>query len=457
MNRLRSLTPAQWRRLLTSLVTVVVIILILLGWSVWTTLSSLPISSPLTPLSTPTPLPPTTPTVTPRPSATPLPQFEIADAGAIAENIYQARGLFPRWEIPLTFLDRNDMSAMLANHAQKAPAFPLNEQPILQALDLWPEKPGLQADIAAQVNSSAALYISEEDQLYLQRDWNGSPDDLRLQLGFGYARALSNQYGDLLKLGQEAGTFDRRLALLSLADGDALYTLFRSLNVEPNTPRARELTENVAAGVLPSWRSTTPDFDRLTRLPLKIGIGFTAAGYEESGQGALDQALQRPPRSTEQLLHPEKYLAGDEPEIIDPVNPTLPTGWELTMTETAGEALMDFALKQWNPNVISPTLSGWGGDMIQEWRAPGGAHVVLWQTTWDSSTEALHFAQRMNLILPYKTGRIRATSTPPGFPNGHWWEGSLGYAYIRRSGSRVWLLWGNHQGVMKVVATSELP
>ena len=64
--------------------------------------------------------------------------------------------------------------------------------------------------------------------------------------------------------------------------------------------------------------------------PYEAGLEFVSTLYLEGGYPAVDDAFLDPPQSTEQILHPEKYLAGETPQVVTlpPLTETLVSGWE---------------------------------------------------------------------------------------------------------------------------------
>lgn len=444
------MTPRQ-RRLLIALAAVVFVAIALLGWSIAATLRELRTSSPLSLPPTPILRPTLTPTPTSVPSPTPTPPFETAEAGAISEAVTQARGRLLRWEVPLTLLTRYDLSVALYERYQATPPFPLQDRRLLETLGLWPAE-AVQPDVAVQAERVAALYVPEEGQLYLRRDWTGTADLLRAQLAYGYARALPDQYGDLPRL-MATASFDRRLALLALGEGDAMVTLWRYAGVTPGSAAAVELQATIVSATVPAWRPAVPLLARIAGLPLTLGPHFVLSLTTTTEGGVLNEALNRPPRSTEQLLHPERYLAGDEPVVLEPVVPALKRGWELTLMETAGEALMEVTLETWAQGLaFTPTLTGWGGDLLQVWTGPQGAQVVLWQTAWDTGPDAVRFAAQVERLLPRRLGRVTDRTAAGTLPPGQWWGGTAGYAFLWRHADRVWVVWGPDQATVETIA-----
>jgi len=446
------LTPSQ-RRLLIGLGVVLVVVLGAMAWTVWTSLQAMPTIS-LIPTPSPAPTWTPTPTITPVPTVTPTPFFATGEAGEIARQVAEAREVLPRWETPLTFVDTYDLSVVLYRYYQETPPFPLSAQRMLMALDLWPAV-DVEADPVSQAETIGAIYLPAERQLYLRRDWEDSFRKLRSQAAYGYARALSEQYGDLARLRADATSLDQILALDAAALGDALVTFWRYADVEPGSPGAEALQGLLEPAILPLWRDSSPELDALTRLSLELGRDFAVARYEAEGLSALDDILRQPPRTTEQLLHPLEYEAHGDFTALAPLEPDLDAGWTLTQTGMAGQALLQFTFEAWASEKMTTTVEGWDGDLLQIWSGPEGDEVVLWQTVWDSRFDAFNVEAQVPARLPDRvSGYVREAERPEGLLPGTWWEGSGGAAFFYRYLDRVWLVWGDDVEVVERVAAA---
>lgn len=467
----RELTSRQ-RLVLISLTVSVVLVIGILGWSVWTTLTSQPALSPLptttyqdsilpSPSPSLTPTPPPSPTPTLPPTSTPLPPFDVAQAGLIAASVSDARGLLPRWSTPLTLVDAYKMSVILYRRYTTQPPLPLQIQTTLRALRLWPwEDEQVHVDPVTQATALAALYASDTDELYVRRDWTGVRDILKWQIAYGYARAIPNQYGQLPQLIANADSLDRRLALTAVGDGDALFSLWLYAGAAPGSAQALALEETIATATIPRWKTSDPLLDDLSRLTLDLGGTFVTDLYAQGGVAAVDAAVLRPPRSTEQLLHVDRYREDDAPELLTPLQPALERGWVLTHTETLGEALLRLALLEWsNGTIAADSIAHWGGDLLQVWAGPAGADAVLWQTTWDSNQGAVDFYGKLLNILPRPLlpGLIRDTTPAARLPAGRWWSGRQGAVFLYRSLNRVWLVWGTNATAVETIGATLKP
>ncbi len=461
MRWLRQLSGRQ-RRLLGLLVAIILGIGFLLGWMVWNSFQNIPIVSPLpTPTSGPTATPTIAPTATPTPipSPTPTPFFETADAGLIARDVAAARGVLPRWEVPLTLIDNYDFSIVLYRRYVARPPFPLSDRLLLQSLGLWPAEGGdIQPDVVIQAQRAAALYFPEDAELYLRRDWQGSIAQQRLLVAYGFAHALADQYSDLARLQAESTSFDRRLALAALAEGDALIALWRYAGLEPGSAAADTFLAELTPATLPSWRGADVALvERLARLPLELGRDYALAIYEAEGLAGLDAALRRPPRTTAQILQP--MLPVGAVSGVEPVSPALKKGWAITLTESVGAALTGITLDEWNyhanPELTAAIAATWNGDLLQAWQGPAGESVQLWQIVWNSSQQTVAFFSLMRELLPGRiAGPIEDTIAPAKLPAGRWWSGPAGAAFLRREGNRVWLVWGDDVAMVEAAAAT---
>lgn len=452
------LTLSQ-RRILLGLAAGVILVLGLLGWGVWHTIRVGPFTSPaLTPtaLQTSTMTLTLSPTPAPTETLTPVPTFSVADAGNIADRVAEARNILPLWGTPLTLVTEHEMTTMIYQHHQAHPPLVLQLRVPLQALRVWFWEE-VQTDPRAQAQNTAAIYILESEEIYLQRAWNGAYDVLDAQLAYGYARAIPDQHGDLPHLLAEAATLDRKLALLAVADGDALIALYLYNEVEPGSEQAQALARTVAQASLPYWKSEDLLLTDLSRLTLTMGNTFATYRYAQGGAAALDEDILRPPRSTEQMLHPERYASNETPVMLAPLDVELGKDWELYYEDTLGEALLRLVILEWSKGKLqADSVADWGGDLIQIWRGPDEHDVVALHLAWDSNKTAGLFYGKMLELLPNPLLIGRENQEPPTqeLPAGRWWSGTQGAVFLRRSGEQVYLIWGSDSIAVEEVSVA---
>ncbi len=147
--------------------------------------------------------------------------------------------------------------------------------------------------------------------------------------------------------------------------------------------------------------------------PYVLGMSFVqrgnAMGWMAGGYPVDDVNLvyKKPPLSSEQILHPEKYW--DEDQLDDPIPVSLGAAgaalggaWTRVNDGVLGEINLAMLVGAPTPDPADPAgvlgsawtnsaATGWGGDHYELWTR-GKKSVVLLSTTWDSEHDAEEFA-----------------------------------------------------------------
>jgi hypothetical protein len=215
-----------------------------------------------------------------------------------------------------------------------------------------------------------------------------------------FAHELQDRHFDLESLGLEEATeeSDLRLAILTLVEGDAtsVQTTWMTANLSP-----AELGQIVAEAADPEILAVlarTPAILLETSLfAYQAGAAFVGALLAQGGYGAVDAAYEALPTSTEQIIHPEKYLAAEAP--VDVVLPSdlaarFGAGWTLDAQDTLGELQLRVWLREGGlkGDVARVATEGWGGDRVALLAAAGRAgDVVVLVTEWDTTADASEF------------------------------------------------------------------
>lgn len=113
---------------------------------------------------------------------------------------------------------------------------------------------------------------------------------------------------------------------------------------------------------------------------------------------------ERMPRSSEQILHPERYVQGDHPVTIHFVDDS--TG--VITEDVVGEFEIHLLGAQLTNGVTggAPPAIGWGGDRYRVYRSQVGPALV-WYLVWDDPASAASFRAG--------TGALLARRSKPGW------------------------------------------
>ncbi|MGE3545035.1 MAG: hypothetical protein AB7L28_13935, partial [Kofleriaceae bacterium] len=227
--------------------------------------------------------------------------------------------------------------------------------------------------------------------------------------------ALQDQAFDLRKF--EAipdGEDDALLARRALVEGDGI-ALMLEIMLKRNGSPAPWSNPMVADAIVKTMALPTGEGDRLDAAPLAIreamvfpyraGFSFVAALRRRQPWSAVDAAFARPPRSTEQILHPERYFAGDQPVPIQITPPIALRGFSQLHTTVWGELGFDLFLRSHGIDeaTAAQAAAGWGGDRVIVLARPGDPRperaVAIARTEWDTEVDAIEAAEAVGHVL----------------------------------------------------------
>src|SRR5882672_6540089 len=158
----------------------------------------------------------------------------------------------------------------------------------------------------------AGYYDPKTGQFHLA-DWIDL-DGQRPIMAHELTHALQDQHFNLRRFEHwPKGDSDAELATHALIEGDA--TLAMALYVANNPLRALAFLKSLGTmGMASQELEKAPRALRETLLfPYQQGTDWTKNLYKQAGWNPVSRAFTELPQSTEQILHPEKYLAHEAP------------------------------------------------------------------------------------------------------------------------------------------------
>lgn len=311
----------------------------------------------------------------------------------------------------------------------------------------------------------AGFYDWRTKTLYLI---DNVPDDLRRMVtSHELTHTLQDQYVGIqnLPISREKENDDRIMATQALMEGDAVsvmldYALRSSKKDSTMLPDLDPLVDELTGSMGGQLMASAPAYVRQNMLfPYIQGFAFTRQLRQSGGWSRVDRAFEDPPMSTEQILHPEKYLeAMDIPTAItlQPLSEELGQGWTFLDKNTMGEFNINILLNEFLKDAPKATTMGWDGDLYQVYEHnPSGKTALVWFTTWDSNTDAQEFFEDYASVLKKKYGseRIDAWQNRRAFPT--YKNGSrVTEAYMELRGNDVLVLDGVPDASMAAVRAS---
>jgi hypothetical protein len=330
---------------------------------------------------------------------------------AIEPQVVQIRGLTPKASVQPKLLDDAGLKKLVQDSFSKdnPPEIVAANGRLLKALGLLDQAASLQ-DLYIELLGSqvAGLYNPDDKQLYVVSKSGAIGPTEKVTFAHEYTHALQDQNFNLKGLAlDQIGEGDRALGRLSLVEGDA--TLLMSYWAAANLTQAETL-QMLGESLNPETTKVLTDMPAVLResllFPYTTGLTFIQGLQTTGGWQAVNDAFARPPASTEQVIHPDKYAAGEAPVVVDLPNDLatrLGAGWKVGLEDTLGE----FSLRVWLANAgggkgaasALPASEGWGGDRVALLDGPDAATAVAISTTWDTAADAAEFETAARLVV----------------------------------------------------------
>jgi len=278
-------------------------------------------------------------------------------------------------------------------------------------------------------------------------------DENKTVIAHELTHALADQHYDLDALHKEAkNDDDRSLAVSALIEGEATLAMMGAQMDDWDGSKvvkmpADDLDRGLSfitpflsmMGGGKSLKSAPPIISETMIFPYLRGMVFCAKLANKGGWKSVDEAYRNPPASTEQILHPEKYVARpDLPTSIDlgELKPGEP--WKEVGRNVLGELQTAVMLGRQGTRAAA----GWDGDRYAVFEGPDQKLGLVWFSTWDSEDEAREFAQA---YTRYQTRRMGKDSfQPEKIPDSLWRCRDNVCQVVERRGADVAVIEGFH-------------
>ena len=246
----------------------------------------------------------------------------------------------------------------------------------------------------------AGFYRPDDKTLYVVSRSGTITSADKITFAHEYDHALQDAtfpvFKDMKELLDET---DRALARAAIYEGDATWLMFQwgSAHLTPE-----EFAAAQAAGADPESMAvlarTPPILVESLLFPYTAGPAFIVPIHTAGSWAAVDALYDELPLSTEQILHPDKFRAGEQPVAVK-LPATLASGMGDGWTEAIQDTFGEFQLGVWlresgiSASDASAAAAGWGGDRLAVLNGPAGAWAVVMRSTWDTEADATGFRQ----------------------------------------------------------------
>jgi len=236
----------------------------------------------------------------------------------------------------------------------------------------------------------AGYYDPDSSALYVPVDID--PAQARIVISHELVHALQHQYVDLDSLIQQKRQNDRRSAAQAILEGQATLAQILVLMPEQQVESLpdfwglrdalgqQQAQMRIFAGA-PLWLRESLIF------PYLGGAEFVR--WFERGHPGKEPFGSLMPISTEQILHTDRYAAGDRPIALGFVGPAQDA---VAYENDLGEFETRLLLQQFlgDEREATTLATGWGGDRYEV--LGRDADAVVWYSVWDNAAAANRFA-----------------------------------------------------------------
>lgn len=314
---------------------------------------------------------------------------------SLVPEVERATGL--RFERPPRFATRtrDQVHAYLVAKLEEefSPARIQGVEAAYRLLGLLPDSVDIRALLLGLYTEQVAGYY-DPDSLTLYAVAGARGEQLRLVLAHELVHALQHERLPLERLLKDLSNADRVAASQAVLEGHATVAMLgvmipdRAALLDPEFWKLYRDQVKTAQTTMPVFASAPLILREGLIFPYLAGAEFIR-WWQMQGTGGPLPGPDALPASTEQILHPERYQAGDAPIPVRFADSAPGVLHEDTMGE--------LELQVWNAvlrgggEVLTDLAIGWGGDRFRVYATPGGPALVLY-TVWDDSVSARRFA-----------------------------------------------------------------
>lgn len=275
-----------------------------------------------------------------------------------------------------------------------------------RAIELIPIEYEFEAGILKLLQEQiAGFYDPEDDGMYLLDDLSETLKEETLD--HELVHALQDQSFDLQPMLKfKAGEGDATAAAQALIEGDATSAM---IDVGTDTEGAG-MNVDIGAmrklmSVSSAFSSDTPAFLQETLVsPYVDGLAFVNALRRRDGWPGVDRAFRALPTTTEQILHPEKFIARELAVVVPtPSITALGAGFRADLVDSMGELGMRLAFETAYPrDLAAKAAQGWGGDryvVASKSSSAGMTYALVWSGVMDTRDDAVELSKAFEKLF----------------------------------------------------------
>ncbi|HXB72898.1 MAG TPA: hypothetical protein VNY05_31975 [Candidatus Acidoferrales bacterium] len=376
----------------------------------------------------------------------PRAQALCAQIAGIAATLTTISGMPLKHPVPCDYISKEKISEFL-NKRVKEVAKPEEiraEEMTLKKFGLVPEDFDLAKNTVELLTEQAAAFYDYDKKKLFITDSTPSENQEPV-LAHELSHAIADQSYNLAKFihaGRKSD--DGSTARLAVMEGQATWLMSEFLarkmgQTLKGSPALVSMMSNLSdtgGGQFPVFENS-PLYLRLTLVfPYTKGMLFQNAVFERDGEAGFGEVFRKPPVSTQQIIHPDKYFSGVKPTQPDLPDPHLKRDYKSLVGGTLGELEHGVMLEQFVGKTraaeIAPHWRGCTFELRENKKAARA--VLLYAAEWDSEPSARQFFEAYREVLKRKWKNLVVASESADAVTG---DGDDGRFALRRQGNIV--------------------
>lgn len=321
------------------------------------------------------------------------------------------RGLTFKHPVDVSLAPDGEFQQELLKDFDKETPGIVEEQQVLRALGLIPADFDLVDAERSLLSIGVVGFYDPDTKRLLVRASEITPFT-REVLAHELTHALDDQYFDLNRPQLDNPDDESGYGFLGLVEGNARRVeddYLASLSAAERDQAESEEQDLVAQH--PEVLDLPQILITLEQSPYDDGPAFIHALLAAGGQARLDNAFALPPVTSEQILHPDKYLSAEGPVAV----PLPKADGTLLNKGAMGELLIREMLFDSVPSSaeVNRAIDGWGGDAYVTWTDATGRSCLRDTVVGDTPTDTNELGQA---ITDWAQDHDVVVDAPPSGP-----------------------------------------
>jgi hypothetical protein len=235
------------------------------------------------------------------------------------------------------------------------------------------------------VNNARGMYNERTKELLATSDYRNVDMMKAMILVHEMRHAVQDEHYNLKEiLGTYSDYDDRKLARLSAVEGDAAFisVQFSGFNAGllSSTFDSDPLISFSPIGNTAQLYKSPEIIKQQLIMPYIYGLRFVTTVFQKKKWKGLKRVLSSPPDSTEQVLHPDKFLKQEKPDEVD--IKYKPGKYPLYHSGVIGEHYLNVLLMDKKQSGYVDYALGWGGDTYKIY-GNAASYFMIWKSVWD--------------------------------------------------------------------------